>query len=81
MRCTECKGLRPLAPPLVPDQCPSCCNFVEMGMKTYSNISRCDACFRTQLAIGTQAKTSETAIIGSNQTYMHDCEFCEGDEN
>lgn len=78
MRCTECKGIRPLNPPLVPDQCPSCFDLVESGMKTYSDISRCDKCFRTQLAIGAQAKTSEVdSAIGSNQTYLHDCEFCE----
>ena len=80
MRCTECKGLRPLNRPLVPDQCPSCYEFVENGMKTYMGISQCDYCFRTQLAANNQAKATEAAI-GSNKTYLHECNFCEGDEN
>lgn len=80
MRCTECKGQRPLQPPLVPDQCPSCFNFVESGMKTISDISRCDKCFRTQMAIGAQAKTEQATLLGSNKTYLHECDFCESEE-
>ena len=47
MKCTNCGGLRPLNPPVVPDQCPSCFKLVEGGMMTYSDISRCNECFRT----------------------------------
>ena len=50
MRCTNCKALRPIEKPLIPDQCPLCYQFVENGMQTYSDIQRCDPCFRTQLA-------------------------------
>ena len=48
-------------------------------MKTYSDISRCDDCFRTQLAIGAHAKTSESPnAVGKNKTYLHACDFCGG---
>ena len=43
---------------------------------TFSGISRCDDCFKTQLGLGMQAKTAEQTAINSNQTYMHACDFC-----
>ena len=52
-------------------------------MKTYKDISRCDSCFRVQMAIGAQSAKTEEITNGvampRNQTYMHDCDFCEGD--
>ena len=83
MRCTNCHALRPIQAPLIPEQCPTCFRLFEAGLQSYSDISRCDECFRTQLARGKNKGPTDNQDqqkkVG-NTTYIYFCEFCQSNQ-
>ena len=83
MRCTNCHALRPILAPLIPEQCPTCFRLFDAGLQTFSDISRCDECFRTQLAkyntSGPKPTEGEPKKAG-NTTYIYHCEFCQSNQ-
>ena len=70
MRCQNCEGVRNSEKPTTAEECPLCKIYTQEGLLTYSNITGCEDCFRTQLKIHSSKQKD------ANQSYLYDCPLC-----
>ena len=69
MRCQNCEGVRYSEKPTAAEECPLCKIYTQDGLLTYSNMTGCEDCFRTQLKNHSKAKDAK-------QSYLYDCPVC-----